>query len=588
LNYIKEILYLVGNDRRQLPWLMCLFVLSSILDLIGLGLIVPFTMVITSASDISAEIPEYIFSIFNLQKSNQTVVYLLSFSLALIFLVKSLFAIFINKVVIKFSLNMQVRLKSELLYKYQFMPYVRYAERNSSEYITTMVKMVPQFTMQVLLSLLKILTESIAFIVIVAFLAYKNGIVLAILLTYLLSVAFAYDMFFRKLVKHYGAKANYHDILMVKGLKEAVDGIKETRVLSCEKYFNDYVSENAIKYSYYSMRNQLIRLAPNYLIEFLLLLFIVLYVSFTMYYHTTLNTVIPTLSVFAFAAIRLKPSVNIILNGLSLMRSGRNSTSRIFNDFHSIDITHDLKTLDNKVENNKNTFKELILENVNFKYNRSNVFALNDINFTIHSGESIGIVGTSGSGKTTLIDVMLGLIKPDAGRIMFNGLSLDNEENKQYWRSSVAYIPQQVLLIDASLKQNIALGQSEVEIDDEKVQDAINQAYLSEFVNELPQKLETIIGENGIRISGGQRQRVALARAFYHQRSVLIMDEATSALDNETESVIVNEIKKLKGQITLIVVAHRLSTVKHCDKIFRIERGRIVKEGNYDYVIGGE
>ncbi len=351
-------------------------------------------------------------------------------------------------------------------------------------------------------------------------------------------------MFFRKLVKHYGAKANYHDILMVKGLKEAVDGIKETRVLSCEKYFNDYVSENAIKYSYYSMRNQLIRLAPNYLIEFLLLLFIVLYVSFTMYYHTTLNTVIPTLSVFAFAAIRLKPSVNIILNGLSLMRSGRNSTSRIFNDFHSIDITHDLKTLDNKVENNKNTFKELILENVNFKYNRSNVFALNDINFTIHSGESIGIVGTSGSGKTTLIDVMLGLIKPDAGRIMFNGLSLDNEENKQYWRSSVAYIPQQVLLIDASLKQNIALGQSEVEIDDEKVQDAINQAYLSEFVNELPQKLETIIGENGIRISGGQRQRVALARAFYHQRSVLIMDEATSALDNETESVIVNEIKK--------------------------------------------
>ncbi len=174
MNYIKEILYLVGNDRRQLPWLMCLFVLSSILDLIGLGLIVPFTMVITSASDISAEIPEYIFSIFNLQKSNQTVVYLLSFSLALIFLVKSLFAIFINKVVIKFSLNMQVRLKSELLYKYQFMPYVRYAERNSSEYITTMVKMVPQFTMQVLLSLLKILTESIAFIVIVAFLAYKK------------------------------------------------------------------------------------------------------------------------------------------------------------------------------------------------------------------------------------------------------------------------------------------------------------------------------------------------------------------------------------------------------------------------------
>ena len=195
----------------------------------------------------------------------------------------------------------------------------------------------------------------------------------------------------------------------------------------------------------------------------------------------------------------------------------------------------------------------------------------------ITAGQSIGLIGPSGSGKTTLVDLLLGLLDPQEGEACFNGKPL--KECLREWRAQIAYLPQQVFLVDDTLRRNVALGVAEAEIDNDRLQEALRQARLWELVEHLPQGLDTMLGERGVRLSGGQRQRVALARAFYHHREILVMDEATSALDNETEREIVEEIQRLKGSKTMIVIAHRVTTVQHCDWIYKLENGRIIASG---------
>ena len=218
----------------------------------------------------------------------------------------------------------------------------------------------------------------------------------------------------------------------------------------------------------------------------------------------------------------------------------------------------------------------MTLKDVCFSYPKTKQHALNGISLDIHANDSIGLIGSSGSGKTTLVDMLLGLLEPKSGEILFNGRPLNSCLDNL--RSQVAYLPQEVFLIDDTLRKNVALGIEDSEIDNKKINRALKQARLSELVNIMPQGVDTMLGERGARLSGGQRQRIALARAFYHGRSILVMDESTSALDSETESEIIKEIKQLKGHITIIVIAHRLATVEHCDRIYRLEMGEIVAE----------
>jgi ABC-type bacteriocin/lantibiotic exporter with double-glycine peptidase domain len=208
---------------------------------------------------------------------------------------------------------------------------------------------------------------------------------------------------------------------------------------------------------------------------------------------------------------------------------------------------------------------------------------LNDISLSINAGDSIGFIGESGSGKSTLIDLLLGFLEPDKGTLLFNGGLLS--DNIDIWRENVAYLPQQIFLTDNTMRSNIALGIDSHKIDDRKIMRALDKSQLSNFVQTLPDGLNTMLGEKGVRLSGGQKQRIALARAFYHDRNVLVMDESTSALDDETESEIVEEIRQLKGIKTVIVIAHRLTTLKYCDQIYRLDNGKIVEHGSYDSVV---
>ena len=231
----------------------------------------------------------------------------------------------------------------------------------------------------------------------------------------------------------------------------------------------------------------------------------------------------------------------------------------------------------------KLTFSTIFLSNVNYQYPHTDYSALKNVNITLHKGQSIRLVGPSGAGKSTLVNVILGFLEPESGQLLIDGKPIDNLRE---WLNNFAYIPQIIFLLDDTLRRNIALGIDDHEIDEDRITKVIQMAQLTEVVQQLPEGVDTLLGENGVRLSGGQRQRVALARAFYHERDVIIMDEATSSLDHETEQEVINTIKTLKGNKTLIVIAHRLSTVENCDILLRLEKGRITKVGSFADVVG--
>jgi ABC-type multidrug transport system fused ATPase/permease subunit len=302
------------------------------------------------------------------------------------------------------------------------------------------------------------------------------------------------------------------------------------------------------------------------------------------------ESVFITLGIFGLAALRLMPAVTQVSNSLVSLRGSQFAVEQMYADLMLADST-DRKAWDLQQESDPaitkgEEFSSIEFNDVSFRYEGAATTALKNIDMKIDRGQSVGIIGRSGAGKTTLVDLMLGLLIPSEGEICIDGVPMD--QDLASWRSWMAYIPQEIFIMDESIRQNIALGIPENQIDDEKLMQVISEVQLEELINELPDGTATVVGEHGTRLSGGQRQRVAIARALYHDREVIIMDEATAALDNETEEEIIKAIDTVKGKKTLVIIAHRLTTLRHCDAIYRFEKGRLAESGSYDTVISAQ
>lgn len=578
IQYLKEIIILMGDDKKKLPWLLLLFFLVSFLDIAGIGLIGPYVSIV-----VDPEVAKNIFgdltSLIVLPTDVYSLLMMMSIILLVIFFVKTISAIWINYIIIKFSTSLRAKLTVKLMNSYQNLSYVEYLRRNSSEYIHSTQNLVTEYASSLVQTGLKMASDGIVAIVILIMLAITD-LKAFLLLTFLLSLfVFSYDRLFRVKMKVYGKKSNLASIKMVKGIHEGLEGLKEIRVLGHEAYFLNKVRNGVYKTGKYLMNLQVMATIPRYLIEFLLVLFIVLLVILTLVTEANLTALLPTLAVFGIAAIRLLPIVNIISNGLIKFRFNRDSISRLHNDvigvseheenFHEKSSTSPMKN---------SSFESLLIKGVAFCYPNAKQDVLKNINLKINRGDSVGIVGESGSGKTTLVDMILGLLEPHTGEIYFNGKELKHEIVN--WQKHIAYLPQEVFIIDDKLKSNVALGIKEQDIDVKLMYQSLEKASLTSLIEQLPNGVDTVLGERGVRLSGGQRQRIALARAFYHNRDILIMDESTSALDNETEKEIVDEIKNLKGNITMIVIAHRITTIENCDVVHTINQGEIVNSGS--------
>jgi ABC-type bacteriocin/lantibiotic exporter with double-glycine peptidase domain len=430
--------------------------------------------------------------------------------------------------------------------------------------------------------MLRIVCDGIVVIAIVVFLGFADIIALILLVTLLVTLGLFYDTFFKSRVEGYGAVANTSSIQVLKSIQESMTGLKEVRVLKKEDYFFTSMYESAKQFAAVSVKTSMINLSPRFIIEVVMICFVVLLALSSLLAGKNLSELLPLLSMFGIASIKLVPAANSIISGLSKMRFYRDAVSLVYRDVASAREMVEPETLE--ISRKDLVFKSISLHNIEFEYPRTKQPAIKDLSVKINKSDIVGFIGTSGAGKTTLIDVILGLLKPQKGELFYNDMLLD-EKTVGDWRSLVAYLPQDVFLVDDTLERNIALGVFDNDIDKIKVLESIEKARLTDMVNNLPLGIKTLVGERGVRVSGGQKQRISLARAFYHGREVLVMDESTSALDTGTEQEIVEEIQRLKGEKTMIVIAHRLTTLQHCNAIYRLDGGRLSKKLTYNELI---
>ena len=573
--YLIEILYLVGESRSKLPALVLLFLFSSILDLLGLGLIAPYVSLIMNFENQNIDWIGNKIIALGLPMEQEFILIWMGVLLITVFLFKALTALYINHTIIVFSNMQEVRLKSYLMQTYQHLPYTEYIKRNSAEYVNAIIGHTISFRGALEMGL-KTLSDGIIAIAIFSLLALTNGIALSLLVIILGVLVFGYDRVFRSRIKEYGRQSHHYATRLVQGVNEGIEGFKEIRILGREKYFYDLIKHNAERWTQNQGKTNIISSSPRYFLEFVLITFIVMLVITAYLFGNNLKALVPTIGFIGMAALRLLPVIHGLSNSLVHLRHNRFAVGWLYTDL--IKLKESPKSvLKSSTKSTNGEFHELVLDGIQYFYPESKMPALDQISLRIQEGETVGFIGPSGAGKTTLVDLILGLLKPSKGSLLYNGEELKGSLSR--WQSQIAYLPQQVFLIDNTLRNNVALGINDNEIDDQLVHESLNNASLQEFVDTLPQGIETKLGERGVRLSGGQRQRVAIARAFYHGRNVLVMDEATSALDHETESEIVEEIKRLKGKKTIIVIAHRLTTVEHCDRIYCLEKGKIVNSG---------
>ncbi|KAA0014336.1 ABC transporter ATP-binding protein [Billgrantia pellis] len=367
-------------------------------------------------------------------------------------------------------------------------------------------------------------------------------------------------------------------------MAEGFGGIKDALLLGHQKTFIDRFEKPSLQFAQAAGSNQAISQVPRYameLVAFSSVIFLVLYLLAT--HNGNLGTILPVLSIYAMAGFKILPALQKVYSSMSQIRGNLASFEAVRDDLYESSEPREQErglVVRESMEENLIPHDVIRLDNIVFSYPGTREFALNGVDMEIPANRMIGIVGASGSGKSTIIDILLGLIDPDQGEISIDGVSVE-KHNKRQWQNTLGFVPQSIFLADASIRENIAFGVAPEDIDEDGVRRAAGMANLHELLEELPNGLETCVGERGVQLSGGQRQRIGIARALYHDAEVLILDEATSALDGITEKLIMEGIHEIMGKKTIIMIAHRLATVRQCNRIYLMKEGRVIDSGSY-------
>ena len=548
--------------------------------MLGIGLLGPYIALFTDPSKISEQ--EIFLLAYEFIKTNLDPLTLMGLLLITIFAFRTVSAIYVNRLILSYCRDIQISLRTSMMKSYQSMNYQKFISYDSSDAISNITILTMYFTNNVLYMTLKASAELLLAFFIISFLFFINPVLVLILIGGLFLLIVSYSSFFKNLMSSYGKKINLANASAIQAVKQALEGLKEIRVLGKENFFFNRLEDNSKQYANLHANSVLITTASKYFIEFSVMTFFIVIISASSFFISSeTSNVLGVIGMFAFAAIRLLPGVTLVSSAILQLRAHKNTVDRLFDAIQDLNLEVEkeklIKVEDYYEPQKGSIFKSVSLKNITYSYPSSKKDALTNISMRIEKGESIGIIGASGSGKTTLVDIFLGLLKPDAGTILFNDKPM--QDNLDSWRKMTAYIPQETLMINESLKSNIKLSEKFFEDDEKKLSEIISQAKLEDVVKNLPEGIESNLGEGGIKLSGGQRQRVSLARAIFHSRELLVFDEATSALDMETEDDVMQEIKKIKGSKTLILIAHRQDTLRFCDRIFELKDGKVINEG---------
>lgn len=489
------------------------------------------------------------------------------------YLIKTFYIIMQNNIIYKFIYFGHKELSCKVMNSYLEQDYFFHVKNNSADLIRNVYNDTNMFYVAVL-NVIQLMSELCTITAIGVYLFVKDGMLTLGIGVIVGSFTFFFMRFYKNRLKHMGEEYRRLYAGIVKCMQQSFGGIKEIKIANREKFFGDEFDSINYDLAKNQKDNALLNSIPKPVMEAACIGSLMIIVIIKAAAGDISTAFATTLGVFAMGAMRLLPSVNKISSYISTLLYSRAFVESVFTERQRMLAIAKRKSEENTIS--EITFdKNISVEELSFSYDEGEENVIDDVSFEIWKNTSVAFIGPSGAGKTTMVDIMLGVLKPQKGAVKVDGSNI--ADCMDAWHKKVGYIPQNIYLMDESLRKNIAFGVPEDEIDDEKVWKVLREAQLESVVKEMDEKLDTVIGEMGVRLSGGQRQRIGIARALYRDPEILVLDEATSALDTETEKAVMEAIDSLHGRMTLIIIAHRLSTIKNCDVVYEVKEGKVTR-----------
>lgn len=574
---LHKLLYiLTKKQKRYAVYILLMSIAAALLETLGVAVIMPVLDMMLDIKGVRSRWYMVPFvNLFHLD-TDIKVIWFVCGGVIAIYLAKTLYFVFYSWVSAKYSYMVQRELGVRVLEAYMKQGYLFFVQNNTAKLINGIsgdASSIYGILKTIFTSLMKLLT-----IVCIGVYIMMQSIQMAVVLLLLAALCLlVIQLLYRKSMSKNGSIRRDLMCEMNQVAMEAIQGHKEVLVMNKQEYFIKEYGDVKAKYSRVSVKVDMGTTVPTYLIEMICITGVMMAVAVQMGSARNVTELIAQLSAIAAGAFRILPALGAITSGINTITM---STSQLGACYETVRQVKQLEQEERgKIEQKKKYAdvqlqREITLQGVSFRYPETEENVLENVNLTIKKGESIAFIGPSGAGKTTMSDIILALLKPTEGQILMDGI--DIEDLGGQWNRIIGYVPQATFIIDDTVRHNIAFGEKKSHIDDEKVWQALKIAKLDEFIRNLPNGLDTRVGERGVRFSGGQRQRLAIARALYRNPDVLVLDEATAALDNETESEVMKAIEALQGYKTLIIVAHRLTTVRKCDLIYEVKDKQIV------------
>ena len=578
---LKKILFLLTNkERNQFFILIVMGLVMSIINMIGVASILPFVTILSNPGLVETNlILKKMFEIsnkFGFETINQFMFLLgvITFALLIISLsFKALTTYFQTY----FISTREYTVGKRLIENYVHQPYAWFLNKHSADLGKNILSQVNLVVMNGLNPMINIINQSFVSTAIVILLIISDPkLALIASITLVLSYVFTYTIIRGKLRK-IGEQHIKNNKLRFTAVNEVFEAFKEVKIGLLEQSYINKFKDPARKLAKLDASSKVLGQLPHFALEAIAFGGMILLILYFMSNDRTLISVLPYIALYAYAGYRIIPSIQGIYLAVAQLRFIGPSLDALIDDLKGLKV---LKFLE--IEDEFRFRKDINLNKISYAYPGAKKLTLKDLSITIPVNSTVGLVGATGSGKTTTVDLILGLLEPDQGKLEVDNKVIDRE-NCRAWQSILGYVPQQIFLADDTVSANIALGIQKDKVDMNAVESAAKIANLHEFIiNELPDKYQTTVGDRGIRLSGGQRQRIGIARALYHKPQVLILDEGTSALDNLTERAVMETLNTLKNKITVILIAHRLNTVKNCDNIFLLQNGELKEHGTFN------
>jgi ATP-binding cassette, subfamily B, bacterial PglK len=565
--------------RKQFLLLLILMALASIMEVISIGIVVPFLAALTSPELIyQHQLAQPLIQILEITNPSQ-----LLLPLTIIFVMAILIAAIVRLLLLYVSTRLSYATGADLsidIYRRTlYQDYSIHTSRNSSEIINSIITKTNTVISQILVPLITFTSSVVIMIGIISIVFTINAQVALITFSIFALFYWVITFFTKNSLQRNSQLIADQSSQMVKSLQEGLGGIRDVLIDGTQEFYCKLYQNADLSLRRASGDNIFIASSPRYLMEAIGMILIALLAYALVLQEDGVMTAIPVLGMLAVGAQKLLPTLQQAYSSYSLIKGAKSSF---------IDV---LDLLNQPLPNNASQdlmglmpFKqEIIFKDLSFRYTKDTPWILKNVNLSFRKGETIGLMGMTGSGKSTLLDILMGLLIPTSGELLIDGAAI-TQENKRAWQAHISHVPQNIYLADSTIQENIAFGVESDQIEEYKTTQAAQRAQISETINKLKHKYKTLVGERGIQLSGGQKQRIGIARALYKDSNVLIFDEATSALDNQTERKIMQQIAQLKDNQTIFIIAHRLTTLKQCDSIIKINTDYTIEKLNYDQI----